>query len=415
MGQSQDRNEIAHELIVEARRQYTTRYGNDVIVDTVVVRPGPRAWKTASLLTFPNPETGEVRKHQLRTQTWNLDSRQQGDGYDFTQSDFHWHCENHEIEAVRAFLNNQLSEPGKYRIIQRESDIGELLERVENGKVDVEHVAKLIQLTGRIPDMATALAHSRAGALLAEAVELQRRRDQLEELRNIVEDPDSTERDHIHPQLKKMGWIFGGRYVGESERRQLTVGDVFDVPLLRGDGSLHIVELKRANIPGLIHRYRGPSNPLEINGHREELPLIVGTEVHEAMGQAMNYLCHLDEQRDHILAKFKIEARRASATVLIGHPGFVTNFTPEEIANTLRIYNSHHARIEVMHYGDLIENAARALALASLPLSDQDSDEPGLNGETSASGKGPGFDQASDWSDPWSEAAPDLFSDEPPF
>jgi len=86
----------------------------------------------------------------------------------------------------------------------------------------------------------------------------------------------------------------------------------------------------------------------------------------------MNYLCHLDEERDHILARFKIEARRATGTVLIGHPDFVSDFSDEEIAGTLRIYNSHLSRVEVMHYRDLIESAERALALAENPP-----DEPG--------------------------------------
>lgn len=49
--------------------------------------------------------------------------------------------------------------------------------------------------------------------------------------------------------------------------------------------------------------------------------------------------------------------------VLIGHPNFVEGFSGEEIASTLRIYNSHFSRVEVMHYRDLIENAERALAL----------------------------------------------------
>jgi hypothetical protein len=216
----------------------------------------------------------------------------------------------------------------------------------------------------------------------------------------MIENPASTERDDIHPQLKKMVWIFGGRYVGESRRRQLTTGDVLDIPLLRPDGSLHVVELKGANIPGLARRYRGPSEPLVTGRGREEIPLIVGTAVHEAVGQAMNYLCHLDEVRAHILAKFKIDTRRASATVLIGHPAFVQgNLTNEEIASTLRTYNSHLSRIEVMHYADLLDNGERYLALAASPP-----DNEQLENDAQPVGD-----------DPWAQAPPDPWSDEPPF
>jgi hypothetical protein len=143
-----------------------------------------------------------------------------------------------------------------------------------------------------------------------------------------------------------MGWIFGGRYVGEATRKQLTVGDILDIPLLRADGSLHIVELKGANIPHVIKQHRGPTHPMEVFGTREELPLIVGPDVHEAVGQAMNYLCHLDEDRDRILVKFAIDTRRASATVLIGHPKFSTRFAKKEIDQTFRLYNSHYLELK---------------------------------------------------------------------
>jgi hypothetical protein len=241
-------------------------------------------------------------------------------------------------------------------------------------------------------------------------VELQRRRGQLAELKRIVEDSDSTERGHIHPQLKKMGWIFGGRYVGESRRKQLTTGDVLDVPLLRADGSLHVVELKGANIPTLVRRHRGPSDPQGIGQAGDDRPLIVGNGVHEAVGQAMNYLCHLDEDRDHILAKFKIETRRASAAVLIGHPKFVQGrFTDEEIASTLRIYNSHLSRIEVIHYRDLIENAERDLALAATPPDEEDDHGEETGGEQLSHSEPVS-------NDPWAQrASDDPWSTEPPF
>lgn len=313
--------QIIHDLIYSVANRHAQERGA-MDVETVVVHPGPRAWKTVSLLRFPDTETGEIRGPELKARTWRAIPPEQGGGYDFKQTDYHWHCEGeHEIEALRLFLNREFPAPGRYRLIQKGSEFGRLVDELEQGDVAASDVARLIQLAGRAPDLVAALAASQSGGLLAEAVELQRRRDQLAELRRIVEDPRSNERTHIHPQLKKMGWIFGGRYVGESTRRQLTTGDVLDVPLLRADGSLHVVELKGANIPSLVRRHRGPGDPQEVAGRREELPLIVGTEVHEAVGQAMNYLCHLDEDRDRILTKLKIETRRASATVLIGHVG----------------------------------------------------------------------------------------------
>jgi hypothetical protein len=42
-------------------------------------------------------------------------------------------------------------------------------------------------------------------------------------------------------------WIFDGRYVGdEMAYRRLVPGDEYDIPLVRADGALQVVELKLA-------------------------------------------------------------------------------------------------------------------------------------------------------------------------
>ena len=401
--------QIIHDLIYTVRNYYAQERSASE-VKTVVVHPGPKAWKTVSLLRFVDQKTGEFRGPELRAQTWNTVPGDEGQSYGFKKSDYRWHCEGEEeIEAVRLLLNEEFPEQGRYQLVKKGSELGRLADELSRGDVPTNDILELLRLAGQTPDLVKAMAASSSGGLLAEAVELQRRRDQLAELRRIAEDPRSTERKHIHPQLKKMGWIFGGKYVGESMRSQLTAGEVLDIPLLRADGSLHVVELKGAKITELVRQHRGTANPQVVAGQREEVPLIVGPEVHKAVGQAMNYLCQLDEDRDRILTKFKIDVRRASATVLIGHPKFEKEFTKEEIARTFRIYNSHHARIEVMHYADLIESVERSLALSD-SSSEMVSDGPELDGDPLDVTK-----SARDY-DPWEDADDSSgYSDEPPF
>ncbi|MFI6098000.1 Shedu immune nuclease family protein [Lentzea sp. NPDC051213] len=198
-------------------------------------------------------------------------------------------------------------------------------------------------------EFAEELAEVPGADALAQAVQWHRRRTALDRLRAVVDAPESTE-GQIHDELKKQTWIFGGRYVEELARRRLAPGDELDIPLLRGDGALHVVELKKANVPRLIEKPR--SHPS------------VGIEVHRAMTQAANYLRSLDENRAQILATHGIECRRAFATVLIGHPSFDAGpYTPEEISEAFRTYNATLSRIEVITYGDLIESAERTLAL----------------------------------------------------
>ncbi|MFC8586522.1 Shedu anti-phage system protein SduA domain-containing protein [Streptomyces sp. NPDC057217] len=194
------------------------------------------------------------------------------------------------------------------------------------------------------------LADADAG-LLAQLLELKARRAGLDALRTVVEDATSSE-SALHARLKNQEWIFGGAYVAELARRQYTPDAILDIPLLRGDGSLHVVELKRAHIKDLVIR-RG--------GH-----LMLGAPAHHAVSQAQNYLRTMDENREAILTRHGVDTRRASATVVIGHPRYVTGgITSREIAETLRTYNTHAARIEVITYETLLDSAARMLALAS--------------------------------------------------
>jgi hypothetical protein len=162
----------------------------------------------------------------------------------------------------------------------------------------------------------------------------------------VVRDPVSAEND-VQRILDKQWWMFGGRFIDKAKRRSLTVLDQLDVPLIRSDGSLHIVELKQANIPGLIRKHRNH--------------LVVGNDVHEAVSQAMNYLVSLDEQRAQILTDLGIDVRRAAATIVVGHTDFVDGFTADQVHETIRTYNSHLSRVEVITFDELVSGATKSL------------------------------------------------------
>lgn len=209
--------------------------------------------------------------------------------------------------------------------------------------------------------MSDVLADADAG-LLAQLLELNARRAALVALRAAVEDPNSSE-SALHTCLKNQEWIFGGAYVAELARRQYTADTILDIPLLRADGSLHVVELKRANVKDLVIRR---------SGH-----LMLGAPPHHAVSQAQNYLRAMDENRRTILADHGVDTRRASATVVIGHSRYVSGgITPQEVAETLRTYNTHAARIEVITFETLLDSATRMLALSSSRRDSDSTEEP---------------------------------------
>ncbi|MGV9806800.1 Shedu anti-phage system protein SduA domain-containing protein [Micromonospora chersina] len=192
--------------------------------------------------------------------------------------------------------------------------------------------------------------HSIRAASLEELVQLSQlklRSAALHHLKCVVQNPHSTERDLQHA-LQKNLWIFGGNYLPELGRRRLAPGSELDIPLLRPDGSVHVVELKRANLD-IMTQQRGNVIP---NG-----------QVHRAVGQVMNYLVALDEDRTRILDQHGMDVRRAAATVIIGHPAFQSGIQERKVNEALRTYNSHLARVEVITYKQLLDGASRALSM----------------------------------------------------
>ncbi|WHT17853.1 DUF4263 domain-containing protein [Crossiella sp. CA-258035] len=198
--------------------------------------------------------------------------------------------------------------------------------------------------------MVRLLEQGNAAELLS-AIQLHVRRDQLAAVREAVRKPGGLERD-IQAALSNAWWMFGGEFVGEALRRRLVDTIELDIPLLQPDGVLHVVELKLADVP-VVRRHR--------NG------LIVAAVVHEAVGQTMNYLTLLDERRADLLAEFGIDTRRASATVVVGSPDFQQDLTAAKIHETLRIFNSHLSRVEVITYQQLLDRAERVLDLVGKP------------------------------------------------
>ena len=248
------------------------------------------------------------------------------------------------------FLQAPEDRPGRYVIPRGRAEITLWLERIiRSGRIDVMDPAVEARRIVASPEALALLAADDQGRILLQAAELRRRAARLKELRTVVEDRTGAEAD-VQRALEGQYWIFGGRFVDEAAHRRLVPGDEVDIPLIRGDGALHIVELKRSmSLKGpLVKRYRDAWVP--------------AAQVHEAVGQAVNYLTGLDENRERIRADFGIETRRASALVLVGHPALHPEVPEEEVNEALRTFNAHLTRVEVLTYKELVDNAERSLA-----------------------------------------------------
>jgi hypothetical protein len=154
--------------------------------------------------------------------------------------------------------------------------------------------------------------------------------------------------------------------------------------------------------------------------------------VHEAVSQAMNYLRALDELGPGLEKTYRNELgqsydmRRVFATVVIGHPAHVDSVAesgiPSEatVDQTLRSYNAHLSRVEVMTFKSLLDAAARALKFEQTArdrAGDDDRSLPAADATEDSQSPAPASVAASPWESadaPPSSGAP-AWRDEPPF
>jgi hypothetical protein len=189
----------------------------------------------------------------------------------------------------------------------------------------------------------------------AESTIIRDRRRKIEKLMALAMADCTTETD-MHEAIGNDYWIFGSDFISIAPRRNLVLLDQYDYPLLRADGGLQIIELKGA-AEKIVEKHRNH--------------YIVSASVHRAVSQCINYLRALDEQGAMLQTTYRnelnldIDFRRVGGTVVIGHPGRDEASSPPatkpQIEQTIRSYNAHIARIQVVTYSDLLGSAGRAL------------------------------------------------------
>lgn len=336
--------------------------------ENVTIKNGPQVFKSASLQTFGDDTTGEISHTTLRVDAYRREP--EGPGYDFASPESRWSCNDEEIGRLRALLNREFPEQGQYVLDDGRASRTALIDDIESGEVDLDLIARLAKALASIPLASEAVANLNEAVLLSTVIERVRQQSIVSQLREAVENPSTTE-TQLQKLIQSEAWLFGGRYIRAADRRTFVAGEQLDIPLIRSDGALHVVELKQASIPRLVVEHRG---------HH-----VVGPEVNEAVGQALNYLRSLDEQRSFILSEFGVDALRASATVVIGHPMYVRGDLDEDaIVKAIRTYNAHLCRVEVITYADLVDGAERSLELSADPVEEveEPAGEADLDGST---------------------------------
>ncbi|MFE2114737.1 Shedu anti-phage system protein SduA domain-containing protein [Streptomyces microflavus] len=314
------------------------------------IKNGPRVYKRASISLYGSPTSGEIRKEELRLESY---ARKAGSSeFDFDNPKDRWFCENGEIEKLIAFLSGAFGTAGRYRLVDTASASTTILSMLDSGDLDPGTLGKALAEHDDLAEVVSALTASASGLHAVEVATIARRRGALVELKRLAVDPATTETD-MQAALEGHTWIFGGQYIGIAHRRNLAMLDEHDIPLVESSGALHIVELKGPKIKDLVKKYRSH--------------LIVGNDVHQAVGQLMNYLKQLDQQGAAMEQVFRNEhgveydMSRLCGTVVIGHSRHVPDHAKKAIDQAIRTFNSHLTRVQVLTYEDLLNRAEMAL------------------------------------------------------
>ncbi len=316
-------------------------------VESTVVHRGENVYKTATIYYVPE-QSGDGQLI-LVVNSWT--PRPDSSGFDLRPGASGWTCEDADIAELHRFLADRFATPEP--AAEPDAPLAAVIRRVQRGQADAGQLAQLAEALADAPNAAGILAAHGAGQVLLDGIQAAKQRDVIAALSEVVRDPAAKENE-FQKILEESWWMFGGKFVDKAKRRQLTVMTQLDVPLIRADGALHVVELKRACVPDLVIPHRNY--------------FVVGPEVNKAVGQSLNYLREFDEERTTIKEKLGIECRRAFATVVIGDPQHVPDpKVRAQVPETLRTYTAHLGRVEVITYADLIQGAEKALELAPSP------------------------------------------------
>lgn len=328
-------------------------------VVSMVLKPGPRAYRVATLYEIVNPSTNAHHHWCLRINSFD---RTKSKGWSFkpTASVSLGDEGDSELSKLADFIQaahaGRLAEPtGDYQLIPatqietirtllrfaRKADSAQRMRVVRAllDSLDVESVspAQWLEVFESGSDgIRQAVAVS---ARLAEY------RSVRKEVADLVTKAETGEQD-LQRVLGQHPWLFGSEYSELLSRRNWTRDDRLDFMLRRtADDYLEIVEIKTPILQPLFrydpsHDSYAPSAPLSA-----------------AIGQVVRYIEEVERQRDAILAKDGCDTLKIRARLIIGRDG------DEGQKGALRSFNGHLHRIEVLTFDQLLRIADRVLSV----------------------------------------------------
>lgn len=271
------------------------------------------------------------------------------DGWYLVKSRHEWTGSYSDISLLQDVLKDKFPDQGEYQQLISAANVDSLADKIIAGELPLNSAEKILQSLIDSPNADEVYEKVDASQNFSKAITSFNRKNVIEKLESTARDPESLPVD-LQNILNSQSWIFGGRKVNETEKQNYTALDQINYPVFQTDGSLHIVELKLANVPYLVTEQYDQ--------------LIVGDDITRAVSHAMKQLVEIDKQKIQSQTDLTSGSRPTTATIVIGHTDFITEFSAEQVHGALQSYNNYLSRIEVITYDQLIARAKRFLDIA---------------------------------------------------
>jgi hypothetical protein len=229
---------------------------------------------------------------------------------------------------------------------QQRDTIPALVELIRSNAIDSASLDKVIQAVVSNDELLAELIGMNATRELVRVVRLARQQRGLDELTAAIRAPD-TDLETIRRLLWREWWVFGGTlvaWVGDDVVPEFGA-DV--IPLITFDAAIHFVVAEDPRVADLVTK---------VGDHHRLSPRIAA-----AFDRARYLVRRLEEQKESISARLRINCGRAVGTILIGHPTAEDEVDATVQQEEIRVLNTFVNNVSVMTYEELLTVAQQTL------------------------------------------------------
>lgn len=317
------------------------------------IKSGPRTYKSVNIFEIIASSSGKKlvsfwKSRLVEPKTLNVEKETK------------FECDTDELERLLALLG-KLEEVveldvGNHIFIEKDSPSGKaLIEAVKNiSNEDSSEMSELmVELVESVADLQSSISDPEefSNRISKEALDLEnllgyaRTSKIVSEFEQLVD--DEKDEQSYQDFLEENPWLFGNRYIENTDERKLTRNEEVDFCLATIDGYYDVFEIKK------------PDHKVMLKDSSHDT-FYASSELSKAVSQTQNYLKEIELNHGDILRRNEMDMLKPRGTVVIGR-----NLNSEQ-REGLRVSNSYLNRIRAVTYDEIISMGQRLIDMYSV-------------------------------------------------